>query len=124
MFLFELEKNSQLIVGTKSGSLMLYDVSSSTMISEVQAHSGAVWDLQLRPDGKGLVTGSADKDVKFWDFELVEVEDATQTVVDRLGNERKVCLFAFYFLFKQVEGRLTGLFFWGKKISSRIRCSV
>ncbi|CED82934.1 WD40-repeat-containing subunit of the 18S rRNA processing complex [Phaffia rhodozyma] len=78
-----------IIVGTKAGTLLLYDVSSSTLISETQAHTAAIWSIQVRPDGKGLVSGSADKDVKFWDFELVEMEDVSQTVVDRMGNERK-----------------------------------
>lgn len=34
-------------------------------------HGGAVWSISLRPDGLGLVTGSADKTCKFWDFDLV-----------------------------------------------------
>lgn len=44
------------------------------MLEEVQAHTGPIWSLQARPDGKGLITGSADKDVKFWEFEIREVE--------------------------------------------------
>jgi U3 small nucleolar RNA-associated protein 12 len=35
---------------------------------DLQAHQGAVWSLAVRPDGRGFVTGSADKEVKFWDF--------------------------------------------------------
>ena len=30
-----------------------------------------MWSISLRPDGLGLVTGSADKTCKFWDFDLV-----------------------------------------------------
>lgn len=33
------------------------------------AHDGAaVWSVAVRPDGKGFMTGGADKYVKFWDF--------------------------------------------------------
>lgn len=44
------------------------------MTASIQAHEGAVWSLHVRPDGKALVTGSADKDIKFWEFEHQDVE--------------------------------------------------
>lgn len=53
---------------------MLYDLSSSSLLETFQAHTGPVWSLHVRPDGRGLVTGSADKDIKFWDFEVREIE--------------------------------------------------
>ncbi|KAI9784131.1 MAG: hypothetical protein M1839_002635 [Geoglossum umbratile] len=62
------------VVGTKSGGLELFDVASSVMIETVQAHEGAIWSLQVHPDGKSVVTGSADKSAKFWDFEVVQEE--------------------------------------------------
>jgi U3 small nucleolar RNA-associated protein 12 len=49
----------------------LYDLSSSSLIESVEAHEGAVWGLQVRPDKTGFATGSADKEVKFWDFCLI-----------------------------------------------------
>ena len=33
-------------------------------------HTAAVWSMDVRPDGKGMMTGGADKEVRFWDFEL------------------------------------------------------
>jgi U3 small nucleolar RNA-associated protein 12 len=47
---------------------MLYELSSCALIQTCDAHSGAIWSLDLRPDGKGFVTGGADKCVKFWNF--------------------------------------------------------
>jgi U3 small nucleolar RNA-associated protein 12 len=44
------------------------------MIETVQAHEGAVWSLQVHPDGKSVVTGSADNSAKFWNFEVVQEE--------------------------------------------------
>lgn len=81
---------SQVVVGTKTGSLCLYDISSSTLLAETQAHTGAIWSIQVRPDQRGLVSGSADKDVKFWDFEMKESDSNAQIVKDRMGNERVV----------------------------------
>ncbi|TBU33243.1 WD40 repeat-like protein, partial [Dichomitus squalens] len=59
----------QVAVGTKSGEILIYDIASSSLVDTVQAHSATVWSIHVRPDGTGLVSGSADKDVKFWDFE-------------------------------------------------------
>ena len=48
--------------------------------------------MSVRPDGRGLVSGSADKDVKFWDFEMRE-EGEGEKVVSRLGVETVVSKF-------------------------------
>lgn len=63
------------LLGTKSGDLEMYDISSSTLIERIPAHEGhAIWCLAVHPDGKSVVTGSADKSVKFWRFDIVEEE--------------------------------------------------
>lgn len=62
------------IVGTKEGTLELYDIAASSLLDKIPAHEGAVWTLQVHPDGKSVVSGSADKSVKFWNFEIVEEE--------------------------------------------------
>jgi len=41
-------------------------------------HTGAVWSMDVRPDGKGMMTGGADKEVKFWDFEMDTPEGGTE----------------------------------------------
>lgn len=43
--------------------------SGEICVEEERAHDGAVWSISMQPpDGKGFVTGGADKLVKFWDF--------------------------------------------------------
>ena len=59
------------VLGTKKGTLQVFDLGSGEMTEEVEAHSGEVWSLALTHDKRGLVTGSADKTVKFWNFELM-----------------------------------------------------
>lgn len=63
----------QIIVGTKTGEILIYDIASSTLIETIKAHTATVWSMHIRPDERGLVSGSADKEVKFWDLELKEV---------------------------------------------------
>ncbi|KAF8076282.1 WD-repeat-containing protein [Lyophyllum atratum] len=63
-----------LAIGTKTGEILIYDIASSSLIETIQAHTATVWSLHVRADQQALVSGSADKDVKFWEFER---KDAT-----------------------------------------------
>ena len=62
------------VVGTKSGELELFDIASSSLIEKLQAHEGAIWTLQVHPDGRSAATGGADKTAKFWDFQIIREE--------------------------------------------------
>ncbi|KAH7368289.1 WD domain-containing protein [Plectosphaerella cucumerina] len=70
------------VVGTKGGELELFDVASASLLDSVTAHEGAIWSLQVHPDGKSMVSGGADKSAKFWNFQIVqeEVLGTTRTV--------------------------------------------
>ncbi|KAK7913686.1 hypothetical protein WMY93_013897 [Mugilogobius chulae] len=68
----------QIILGTKSGKLQIFELASGSLLETVDAHGGALWSLCLAPDQRGIVTGGADKTVKFWDFELIKDEGTTQ----------------------------------------------
>ena len=62
------------VVGNRGGELELFDIGSSTLIDTVKAHEGPVWTLHVHPDGRSVVTGSADKCAKFWNFEIAQEE--------------------------------------------------
>lgn len=64
--------NMHVVVGTKLGALLLFDLNSGECIwKDDGAHNGgAVWSIDVRPDGRGIVTGGADQHVNFWDFEM------------------------------------------------------
>ncbi|KAJ3788819.1 WD-repeat-containing protein [Lentinula aff. detonsa] len=69
-----------IVVGSKTGELLVYDVASSSLIETIKAHTATIWSLHVRADGKALVTGSADKDVKFWEMEhRGPAEDSTHS---------------------------------------------
>jgi len=73
------------VVGTKEGDIELYDIAASSLLDKISAHEGAVWSLQVHPDGKSLITGSADKTVKFWNFDIVQEEiPGTRQTMPRL----------------------------------------
>ena len=69
--------NKHLVMGTKEGSLLLYDVLANEMLQELgpdKAHSREIWELAMHTnpqtrDARGnLLIGSAssDKCIKFW----------------------------------------------------------
>ncbi|KAI4898120.1 hypothetical protein NFI96_015384 [Prochilodus magdalenae] len=62
----------QIIIGTKSGKIQVFDLASGSLLETTEAHNGALWSICLSPDQRGIVTGGADKTVKFWDFELIK----------------------------------------------------
>lgn len=66
----------QIILGTKSGKIQIFDLASGSLLETTDAHEGALWSMCLSPDQRGIVTGGADKTVKFWDFELIKDEDS------------------------------------------------
>ncbi|KAI6249958.1 hypothetical protein HI914_01569 [Erysiphe necator] len=61
-----------LVVGTKTGDLELFDVASAAMLDRIKAHESAIWALQVHPNGQSLISGSADKTVKFWNFNVIQ----------------------------------------------------
>ncbi|KAK9456834.1 hypothetical protein V1511DRAFT_227805 [Dipodascopsis uninucleata] len=66
--------DSIILVGTKTGQIEMFDVASSSLLDTIDAHDGSLWSMQVMHDGKGLVTGSADKSVKFWSFKIIQEE--------------------------------------------------
>ena len=71
--------NTHVVIGTREGHLLVLDVASGDIVYvEENAHDGAIWSLDLRrpnlehDEPIAIVTGSADKMVKFWDVERQE----------------------------------------------------
>lgn len=77
------------VVGTKEGKLHVVDVAAGQLVGTVDAHTGAIWSLAPLPDGSGLVTGSADHDVKFWEYEVL-VEGEQKRLGLRLSRTLKM----------------------------------
>ncbi|KAF4943801.1 hypothetical protein F66182_18712, partial [Fusarium sp. NRRL 66182] len=47
------------VAGNKNGELEVFDIASSTLLDTIKAHEGPMSTLQVHPDGKSMVTGSA-----------------------------------------------------------------
>ena len=78
--------NTHVVLGTREGHLILMDVASGDVVyTEENAHDGAIWSLDLHHpttnDAMALVTGSADKTVKYWDVESQDGEDSRHPMV-------------------------------------------
>ena len=62
--------NKHAMVGTKDGKIEIIDVGSGTRSEVVEAHGGSVRSIATIPNENGFVTGSADHDVKFWEYQF------------------------------------------------------
>lgn len=51
--------NRHAVLGTKEGTLEIFDLGASEKIHVEAAHEGAVWSIAPLPDKSGFVTGSA-----------------------------------------------------------------
>ncbi|KAJ3452488.1 wd repeat-containing protein [Anaeramoeba flamelloides] len=83
-----------LIIGNKKGELYLFDVATAELIEKTQPHTDSIWSIGLTPDKSGIITGSADHDVKFFDFELIEIDEEDQQKEEEekekeMGNQSK-----------------------------------
>jgi len=67
--------NTHVVLGTREGHLIIIDVASGDIVyTEENAHDGAIWSMDICHPSRGqesmsLVTGSADKLVKYWEIE-------------------------------------------------------
>ncbi|KAM3341247.1 WD repeat-containing protein 3 [Capsicum galapagoense] len=61
--------NKYAVIGTKDGTLEFIQVTSGTRVEVVEAHGGSIQSIALTPGGTGFLTGSADHDIKFWEFQ-------------------------------------------------------
>ena len=73
--------DTHVVLGTREGHLLIIDIASGDVVyTEENAHDGAIWSLDLRcptplQETIAIVTGSADKTVKFWDVEAQDEEE-------------------------------------------------
>ncbi|KAI9579694.1 WD repeat-containing protein 3 [Glossina fuscipes] len=80
------------LLGLKSGKLLIVDVGAADIVEEIPAHDQELWSIILLPDQKGCATGSSDCTVKLWTFELIDA-NIKETDVDRvtpMANSRQV----------------------------------
>lgn len=67
--------NTHVVVGTREGQLMLIDISAGDVVYvDERAHEGAIWSIDIRRPSSSdssvtILTGAADKTVKFWRIE-------------------------------------------------------
>lgn len=67
------------VIGTKTGKLQLFDIAAASLLDNIEAHEGPVWSICSYTDNRGIVSGSGDKEVKFWDYDVID-RDGTKFV--------------------------------------------
>ncbi|AFY56498.1 WD40 repeat-containing protein [Rivularia sp. PCC 7116] len=90
------QNSKNYIIASASGdsTIKLWNTNGK-LITALQGHKGAVWDVEFTPDGKTLVSGSEDKTLMLWNLEKVIDSDKVLTyacdlVRDYLQNSADV----------------------------------
>ena len=47
--------------------MRIWDARTGELLERLQGHRGSVYGVIFTPDGRGLVSGSVDKTLKYWD---------------------------------------------------------
>lgn len=84
--------DSHVVIGTKEGFLLIIDIASGEIIFSIKAHEKEIWSVDIkRPPANSdeaisIVTGSADRNVKFWDIETQTKDDLEEIEVGCIGQ--------------------------------------
>ena len=70
----------------------IYEVATGDLIEEIEAHDSEIWSIALLPDKKSIVSGGADKQLKFWDFQLKKSDDKAKQKSLTLGLSKKITM--------------------------------
>ena len=66
-----------ILVAAGFGSIVhIWDVASGTLLERLQSHTDTIQSVVFTFDGKGLVSGSLDKSVKYWDISVLAAGSA------------------------------------------------
>ena len=88
-----LPPNKHVLLGTKVGDLLLYTIASNECIQTITAHKAEIWglDIHLNPITQDsdilIVSGSADKTLKFWSLELEESKESSAPLLQLALHE-------------------------------------
>ena len=47
--------------------MRIWDARTGELLETLRGHTRRVWDVAFTPDGRGLMSGSADETLKYWD---------------------------------------------------------
>ena len=62
-----------------NGSLWIWDSRTYKLVANWEGHVTGVWCTGFSPDGKGLMSGSTDKTVKYWDVSSLGIRQGAST---------------------------------------------
>jgi len=79
--------NNYLAIGTKSGSLSVFDLNTSLPVYTIDdAHKGPIYSLLLTADGKSLLTGSEDRTIAYWDIQVKRESNRMTIVLEHMHS--------------------------------------
>ena len=66
-FSIAISSDGKILAGIEGSTIRLLDVNTNKMLGERRGHESAITALSYQPDGKAIVSASADESIRFWD---------------------------------------------------------
>ena len=60
-------------------------MATGVLVEQLRGHRDYVYSVAFTPDGKGLVSGSLDKTLKFWDLSGLSVSNTKRSAGSTMG---------------------------------------
>ena len=62
--------------GNLDAIVRIWDVATGALLEQLQGHKDSIYSVAFTFDGRGLVSGSLDKSVKYWDVSVLAAGSA------------------------------------------------
>ncbi len=97
----------------------MWDVETGVLVERLEGHRDSVYSIAFTPDDKGLVSGSLDRTLKFWDVSKLSMSDAKRK--DGPGGSSSAISHDGKWVVSGSEDR--GVQFWDTK-SAAVQCML
>ncbi|OJA13325.1 hypothetical protein AZE42_12479 [Rhizopogon vesiculosus] len=88
--------NNQLVAaGSLDTGVRIWDVGTGMLIERLRGHTDSVYSVAFTPDGKGLVSGSLDNTLKYWDINGLVAKREELAVNGKKGDKSSPCTMNF-----------------------------
>ena len=111
--------DNRIAIGSKDGTLRVFDIDNGRTIFDIQAHEAEIYALAFSPDGQRITSSGEDCDVRNWDAATGElIHYFEENITDAyLENNTASRIFIYQMKYVPDTNHLLGYGSWGRVVS-------